>query len=290
VHVRSPVLLVLTLLAAACGGPEPTTVPCPAPVEALTIPEPRHEGLVTELPVRRGFLEVTLDAEFGAVGLYLTGPEGDALEPDEPPVLNVRTDADHSLRLVASRESWLGETDGGWHFADDVLLDTPEGTRFRLVLDGRVHTPALPKPHVHGASCDAPPHLTLEAEAGAHGGYVLTLGDKGTRLEVLHNEHWGLVSIYLTNASKEPMTFGEVPVLNAMIDDLEPEEIEAGREDWEGNEDGGWHFESDALLGQPERGRFRLVVDGKTYVPPCEHVHLDGAEGPGHTHGESAEE
>ena len=269
-----PCLLVLALGGGCTPGPESEAEV--ATRATFAAPEASHGGTVIALALDGVFLEVVHDAEFGAVAAYPIDVDGDALPVDEPPVLNV-TGPDGPVMLVATEESWLGEVDGGWHVADDALLDALPAARFRLRLGGRAYTPSLPTGA--DAGCCGHDHAA-DPVAGPHGGHVLMLGPR-VHVEVVHNEHWGLVALYGTDAEGAPLAFDEVPALNAMLDE-EPVELRASREDWEGAVDGGWHFEHDALLGVPERARFRLVVDGRTYVPPCEHVHVGGAHGHGH--------
>ena len=118
---------------------------------------------------------------------------------------------------------------------------------------------------------------------GPHEGYVLALDSARLRLEVVHNEHWGIVGIYLFDADMKPRDPESAPVLNILFDD-ESIVLEPSRENWDGDEDGGWHYEHDALLGLPETARFRIKVDGRIYGPIFRHVHLNDEHEGGHGH------
>lgn len=132
-----------------------------------------------------------------------------------------------------------------------------------------------------GEDTDTPPNGETASShthaAGPHGGYLLALGDHAVHLEIVHNEHWGLVALYVFDADMEPREFDAAPVLCVMLDG-DPVRLTGSHEDWDGNEDGGWHFEDDALLGEPEGGRFRLLLDGETYTPEFRHIHVGHIE------------
>ena len=126
---------------------------------------------------------------------------------------------------------------------------------------------------------------------GPHDGYVLVLEPGHLHLEILHNEHWGVVGAYPLSPDGEPVELARAPVLNVFMDE-ESYVVEATREDFDGNVDGGWHYEHDGLLGLPESARFNIRWNGRTYTPPCRHIHLNDGEGhgPGHAHAAAVED
>ena len=75
--------------------------------------------------------------------------------------------------------------------------------------------------------------------------------------------------------------FDVPPVLN-VLDEEASIALEPTRESFDEVVDGGWHFEDDLLLGYPAAARFRLHVDGRTYTPVFEHVHVGHGGGPAH--------
>ena len=110
---------------------------------------------------------------------------------------------------------------------------------------------------------------------------MVTLGAHAAHLEIVHKANWGVLAAYLYDPAMQPREHDEVPLLNIVCDE-EPLQLIPDREGWEGGEDGGWHFEDDALLGETGPARFRVTVDGKTYTPPFT-FHAHGEEA-GHTH------
>jgi hypothetical protein len=136
---------------------------------------------------------------------------------------------------------------------------------------------------------DASPHEPVPVRGGIlgrgpHDGYVLVLDPGHLHLEIVHNEHWGIVAAYALDGEGEPVELAPPPVLCVLMDE-ESFLVEAMRENWDGAEDGGFHFEHDGLLGIPEVARFQVHWNDRVYTPPCRHVHLDDAEhGPGHAH------
>ena len=241
-------------------------------------------GALFSLGVDRGFYEYSHNEHWGTSALYLYDAAMKRREWDVPPVLSVWVE-EASLALTPQRENFDEVEDGGWHFEDDHLLGYPEAGRFRLIVDGRVYSPAFEHIHVghgqghaHAAEHATGPHLH---GLGPHRGHVLTLGAHLAHLEVAHKPHWGILGVYLYDAAMEPRELDAPPILN-IVSDGEPLQLTAGRENWDGEDDGGWHFEDDALLGATGSARFRVVVDGKTYVPPF--TYYTHGEEPGHSH------
>jgi hypothetical protein len=265
----------LGLTGAAAAVPDPDTL---FPIEG-----PR-KGALFSLGAGRGFYEYAHNEHWGTASLYLYDAAMVARDFDVPPVLNV-LDEEASTALAPTRESFDEVVDGGWHFEDDLLLGYPAAARFRLHVDDRTYTPLFE--HVHVGHGGGPAHANEHA-TGAHahgpgpqGGVVLTLGTHRAHVEVVHKAHWGILGLYVYDAAMTPRGIDEAPVLNVVCDD-QPLQLTAGTENWDGEEDGGWHFEDDALLGETQPGRFRLEIDGKTYTPPFVY-HAHGEE-PGHSH------
>lgn len=257
--------------------------PVPDPDTHFPIEGPRGFAL---FPVGegRGFYEYTHNEHWGIAALYLYDAQMRLRQFEVPPVLNVWCE-EESLALEPSRESFEEVEDGGWHFEDDALLGYPESGRFRFVVDGRTYLPSFAHVHVghdsvneHAGEHATGPHVH---PLGPNRGYILTLGAHLAHVEVVHKPHWGILGIFVYDAAMEPRELDEAPVLN-IIDDEVPLQLTARLEDWHGNEDGGWHFEEDALLGETGPARFRLTLDGKTYTPRF--TYYKHGEEPGHSH------
>ncbi len=122
--------------------------------------------------------------------------------------------------------------------------------------------------HVHGPDCDH------DAEAaGPHGGAMAAVGTSAAQLEALHDDVLGQVTIYVLDTEGAMLTLDRPPVLNMVTDEgsaqLKPTQI-----------GGAWIFESDDLLDEPEKARFRITLGGKTWTVdmPCSHGHEHGAD------------
>jgi catabolite regulation protein CreA len=130
--------------------------------------------------------------------------------------------------------------------------------------------------HVHGADCEH------DAEAvGPHGGALAAVGTSAARLEALHDDVLGQVTVYVLDTEGAMLTLDQPPVLNMVTDEgsaqLKPTQI-----------GGAWVFESDDLLDEPQKARFRIALAGKSWTVdmPCSHEHdaEHGAEHEGDEH------
>ena len=264
--------------------------PVPDPDTHFPIEGPQG-GALFPLGEGHGFYEFSHNEHWGISALYVYDARMRLRSFDVPPVLNVHVDGE-SFALAPGRERFEDEAqDGGWHFEDDALLGYPDSGRFRLVVDGRTYTPVFAHIHVgHGHTHEGEhatgPHLH---GLGPHKGYIVTLGAHQAHLEIVHKPHWGILGIYLYDAALKPRELDAAPILNIVCEGV-PYQLTAGTANWDGEEDGGWHFEDDALLGETGPARFRLLMDGKTYTPRF--TYYEHGQEPGHAHaadGEHAE-
>ena len=100
---------------------------------------------------------------------------------------------------------------------------------------------------MHGAECDH------DAEtAGPHGGALANVGTSAARLEALHDDVLGQVTVYVLDETDGMLTLDQPPVLNMVTDEgsVQVQATAVG---------GAWVFESDDLLDEPEKARFRLA-------------------------------
>ncbi len=113
------------------------------------------------------------------------------------------------------------------------------------------------------------------AHAAKHGGDLLELGAHDGFLEVLLDHAAGTVTIwpYLGEEMKD-VKLSKDPVLNFNSSNG-PVQVTAKLTF------GVWVFTHEALKGEPEGARFRIVMAGKTYNPAFDHAH-DHDEGEGH--------
>ncbi len=115
-------------------------------------------------------------------------------------------------------------------------------------------------------------------EQGPHGGAIAVVGDEVAHLEALHDEDAGQVTVYVLGEDNAVVALDQPPLLNLVTDEgsRQVKAVAVGE---------AWLFEDAALLGEPEKARFRLVIAGKTYQPdmPCSHEHgADGEHGDEH--------
>jgi hypothetical protein len=207
---------------------------------------------------------------------------------DEPPVINLVLD-EETVKAIGERKMDLADGAPSWHFEHDALLGEPERARFRLRVGGRTFVPDFHHTHAaagHGGGEETPePHSASQVHAeGPNGGRVIHLGSHLAHLEYTLDENWGVVRLWLHDDRLRPMRFDRRPVINALLDD-ESVVILGAKEDDEGNAVDGWYFEDTALLGLPERTRFRLEVGGRTFTPDLLLTNLGHHEEPGHSHG-----
>ena len=267
-------------------GLEGAAAEVPDPDTNFPIEGPR-KGALFSLGTGRGFYEFSHNEHWGISALYLYDAQMRPRQFDAAPALNVHCD-EESFTLEPSRKSFDEVEDGGWHFEDDALLGYPDSGRFRFTVDGRTYTPIFAHIHVghghtHPSEHATGPHIH---GLGPHKGYVLTLGAHLAHVEVVHKPHWGILAIYVYDAAMEPRALDEAPILN-IVADGESHQLTAGLANWDGEEDGGWHFEDDVLLGETGPARFRLVVDEKTWTPRF--TYYTHGEEPGHAHAADGE-
>ena len=124
---------------------------------------------------------------------------------------------------------------------------------------------STPTSHADGTDGDH------DAEAaGPHGGAMANVGTSAARLEALHDDVLGQVTIYVLDEADGMLTLDQPPVLNMVTDEgsVQMQATAVG---------GAWVFEGDDLLDEPAKARFRLALAGKTWTVdmPCSHDHGD---------------
>ena len=106
-----------------------------------------------------------------------------------------------------------------------------------------------------------------------HGGELIVLGEHEGFLELKVDHDAGKLSVWVSMGEEmNPATPDRAPVLNLKTADG-PKQLTA-----EGSGDT-WTFSDEALKGEPESARFRIVVAGKSFSPEWEQDHE------GHDHG-----
>ena len=117
------------------------------------------------------------------------------------------------------------------------------------------------------------------AHASKHGGTPTELGAHEGFVYVKHDEKGGSVTIWIYLGEETVVTKpAEAPVLNLKTKDG-PKSITATQMG------DAWIFTDNALKGEPEGARFRIVVGGKTYSPEMAHDHdHDGDDHDGDDH------
>jgi hypothetical protein len=153
-----------------------------------------------------------------------------------------------------------------------------------------VATGARPGTRAEGEAeaAEPPVHAPVQGQIvgpGPHEGYVLVVDPGRVLMEVKYDHGWGALGVWLFDGDMNPMRFERPPLLRLLYDEATIT-LESGALNFDGEEDGGRHFEDDVLLDLPERARFLLEFGDKVYTPPLDHVHLgeEGAEEPGHSH------
>ena len=139
---RLVLALCSAFLLAACGGDTQQTE-APADPHAghdhgsEHAMEGAHGGEIVEVGDNHlAHLEAVHHEEEGAVEMWLTDVDGNPIEPDEAPALNLVTESG-SERVTGVK------AEGGWRFTHEALKAEPENARFRLTLKGQVYTPEL---------------------------------------------------------------------------------------------------------------------------------------------------
>ncbi len=289
---RGLALLCLVTLAACRGeggapsNAAPAEAVCSEPVVAAG-PAPQHGGHVFALAGGAAWVEFVYDDGWGTLTIHLVDTEGRELEFDEAPYLNLVLD-EEPRRVEGRREVDILTGEAPWVFEDDGLLGETERARFHLVVGGTTYVP--PFAHAHGVPADGDGH---GHESGADAdvrppppGVVLVLSPLA-RLVVDHNAHWGVAHLRLIDHRGRPRGMDRPPRIHACLDERPVAMVgERGR-------DGGWYYEHDGLLGEPDRARLQLQVDGTVYIPPFpyrphEHDHSheitedEGIGGPDH--------
>ena len=110
-----------------------------------------------------------------------------------------------------------------------------------------------------------------------HGGELMTLGDHEGHVEMKLDHDSSSVTIWLSTTKREDLEADEAPVLNFMSVG-EPVSVTgkgAGAK---------WVFTHDALAGEPENGKLRIKIGGRTFTPKLVHSHGDGHDGCGCGH------
>lgn len=116
------------------------------------------------------------------------------------------------------------------------------------------------------------------AHEAKHGGDLITLGDHEGFLEVKLDHDAGKLTVWVyLGEEMKSASLDRAPVLNFKTD--------SGPKQLTGEASGGkWIFTSDALRGEPEGARFRIVMGGKSYSPEWDHHHGGGDGHEGHDH------
>ena len=122
-------------------------------------------------------------------------------------------------------------------------------------------------------------------EKGPNGGAIGEVGDHVAHLEMIVDHGRNAVIAHVLTHDNEPLRIKDAPVLN-LVFESGPKQLTGKAVDE--NADGAteWHFRDELLAGEPESGKFRIVVKGKPYVVELAHDHEDHD----HDHDEDGEE
>ena len=117
--------------------------------------------------------------------------------------------------------------------------------------------------HEHDGEEEAHEH---EEHAAEHGGDLVEFGNHEGHLEVKIDHDTGTMTVWVYDGEMKALALDSAPVLNFTAGGA-PKQIEGKGK---GSE---WTFTDDALKGEPENVRFKLVAGGRPYTPSWEHAH-----------------
>jgi hypothetical protein len=128
---------------------------------------------------------------------------------------------------------------------------------------------------------------------GPNGGSLGEVGDHVAHLEMIVDHGRHAVIAHVLTADNKAMRIKDAPVLN-LVFKSGPKQITGKAVD--ANADGAteWHFRDELLAGEPESGKFRIVIGGTPYTVALAHDHdhegHDHDEHEGHDHDEEGHE
>lgn len=132
-------LLLVGAALTACGDADAPAGAAPADAHDHSTLAARG-GTIVELGDHAALLEVVHDAEAGVVTVHVMDMDGNALEADSAPVVNMKVDG------APKQVEGVGAA-GTWTFTDDALKGHVHDARLRVGVNGKTFTAGLPDVH-----------------------------------------------------------------------------------------------------------------------------------------------